>query len=155
MYEKCNIACTFIWAGQWSPHLSEPCTSPVGPRVSISRYPLEIFSHLFNDVLLSEIVQQTYLYTTQCLAAANALTTLETSIEELKACIGFHIIMGLNHLPEVGDYWCSDEKLGNSFIASRIPCDCFEEISQYLHLVGNTGLPVMDEPATIDFRMFT
>ena len=134
------------WTMVPSPVIVEPCTSPVGPHVSISLNSLEMFSHFISNALLSEIVEQTKLYATQCLAAANAQTTWQTSIEELKVYIGFHIIMGVNHLQEIRDYWSLDEKLGNSFIASQIPRDRFEEISRYLHFVDNTGLPLRDEP---------
>ena len=54
--------------------------------------------------------------------------------------------MGVNRLPEIRDYWARDEKLHNSFIASRITRNRFEEISRYLHFVDNTSLPTRDEP---------
>ena len=85
-------------------------------------------------------------FAAQSLAAANKHTTWETSIEELKAYLGFMIVMGVNRLPKVRDYWSRDEKLHNTFIASRISHDRFEEISRYLHFVDNTTLPARDEP---------
>ena len=54
------------------------------------------------------------------------------------------IVMGVNRLPEIRDYWSRDEKLHN---ASRISRDRFEEISRYLHFTDNTTLPARDEPA--------
>ena len=56
------------------------------------------------------------------------------------------IVMGVNRLPEVREYWSRDEKLHNTFIASRITRDWFEEISRYLHFIDNTTLPARDEP---------
>lgn len=70
----------------------------------------------------------------------------QTSLEEIKAYLGFMIIMGINRLPEIRDYWSNDDKLHNTFIASRITCDCFEQISRYLHFVDNTTLPSRDQP---------
>ena len=56
------------------------------------------------------------------------------------------IVMGINRLPEIRDYWAMDDKLHNSFIASCITRDRFEEISRYLHVVDNSTLPARDEP---------
>ena len=56
------------------------------------------------------------------------------------------IVMGINRLPEIRDYWSTDEKMHNTFIASRITHDRFEQISRYLHLVNNTSLPSRNQP---------
>ena len=49
--------------------------------------------------------------------------------------------MGINILPEIRDYWSTDEKLHYSPIASRISRDRFEEITRYLHFANNEALP--------------
>ena len=105
-----------------------------------------MFSHFFDDDLLSLIVRETNRYAAQYLTAANVDTTWETDVEELKAYLGFHIVMGVNRLPEIRDYWSHDLKMNNSFISSRITRIRFEEISQYLHFTNNTTLPNRDEP---------
>ena len=97
-----------------------PCTVPVGPQVPCSRNPLEMFSHFFDDEILSLIVRETNLFAEQSLAATHSNTTWETNTTEIKAYLGFMILMGINRLPEIRDYWARDEKLHNSFIASRI-----------------------------------
>ena len=56
------------------------------------------------------------------------------------------LVMEVNRLPEVRDYWSRDEKHHNTFITSRITRDRFEEISRYLHFTDSTTLPVRDEP---------
>ena len=123
-----------------------PCTNPVGPEVTTSRDPLEMFEHFFDEEILSLIVRQTNLFAAQCLTAANRTTTWETSLTEVRAYLGFMIIMGVNRLPEIRDYWSTDDKLHNQFIASRITRDRFEEISRYLHFVDNSTLPLRDDP---------
>ena len=106
-----------------------------------------MFSHFFDERLLGMIVHETNLFAAQSLAAVNRETTWETTIEELKAYLGFMIVMGVNRLPEIRDYWSRDEKLHNSFSASRISRDRFEEIYRYLHFTDNTTLPARNEPA--------
>ena len=123
-----------------------PCTMSVRPQVVKSRDPLEMFSYFFDEEVLSLIVRETNLFAAQCLAAANRTTTWETDLEEIKAYLGFMIIMGINKLPEIRDYWALDDKLRNPFIASRITRKRFEEISRYLHFVDNSTLPLRENP---------
>ena len=124
----------------------ESCLVPAGPLVPISREPLEMFQHFFTDDLLSLIVRETNRYAAQCLAATNNTSTWETNLEEVKAYLGFMVVMGINRLPEIRDYWCTDSKLHNSFIAARISRTRFEEVTRYLHFTNNDDLPLRDEP---------
>ena len=128
-----------------SPVTVESCTVTTGSCVPCSRNPLEMFSHFFDDAILDTIVRETNLFAAQSLAAANKNTTWETSVPEIRAYLGFMIVMGINRLPEIRDYWVMDDKLHNSFIASRITRDRFE-ISRYLHFVDNSTLPARDKP---------
>ena len=124
----------------------EPCTIPTGPLVPTSSNPLEMFSQFFTEDILVGIVQETNRYAQQCLAAANSNTTWEMTIEELKAYLGFMVVMGMNRWPEIRDYWSTDPKMNNAFISSWITRRRFEEISRYFHFVDNTTLPLRDEP---------
>ncbi len=67
-----------------------------------------MFSYFFHENFIHMVVHKTNLFAAQSLAAANKHTTWETSIEELKAYLGFMIVMGVNRLPEVRDYWSRD-----------------------------------------------
>ena len=129
-----------------SPISVEPCNVPFGPLVPVSHNPLEMFSYFFTEEVLSLIVRETNLYAAQCLTAANSNTTWETDLEEIKAFLGFMVVMGVNRLPEIRDYWSTDGKLNNAFISTRITRKRFEEISRYLHFIDNTTLPLRDEP---------
>ena len=129
-----------------SPVTVQPCTTPVGPCFPVTREPLEMFLQFFDESLLSDIVRETNRYASQCLTASNSQATWSTNVEEIKAYMGFMIVMGLNQLPEIRDYWSTHDMLHNTFIASRITRDRFEEISRYLHFVDNTTLPARSEP---------
>ena len=67
------------------------------------------------------------------------------TLQEIRAYLGFHILMGINCLPEIRDYWSMDQKLHYSPIASCIARNHFE-ISRYFHFVDNSALPSRDEP---------
>ena len=59
--------------------------------------------------------------------------------------MGFMILMGINKLPEICDYWSLDPKFRYAPIADRITRDRFEEITRYLHFVDNDSLPSRGE----------
>ena len=58
--------------------------------------------------------------------------------EEIWAYMGFMILMGINHLPALSDYWKMDPTYRYGPIADRITRDRFFEISRYFHFVDNT-----------------
>lgn len=64
----------------------------------------------------------------------------------MKAFLGFSILMGINQLPAVKDYWRKNEFLHYSPIADRIPRDRFLEISRYIHFVDNSTLQPRGSP---------
>ena len=62
------------------------------------------------------------------------------TVEELKAFLGFHILMAMNHLPSLDDYWKRDPLLHYAPIADKITRDRYHELSRYLHFADNDAL---------------
>lgn len=114
-----------------------------GPRVSLPSDPLGLFSLFFCDDLMDTIVTETNRYATQALQGTNK--EWSTNREEINAYFGFMILMGINQLPEIRDYWSSSEYLRYAPIADRISRNRFEEITRYLHFVNNDTLPSRGE----------
>lgn len=127
-----------------SPVTVEECTTQVGPAVPTSRDFLEMFSHFFTGEIIDLLVRETNRYAAEVRAATSS--PWETNATEIRAYLGFHILMGINCLPEIRDYWSRDQKLHYAPITSRIPRDRFEELSMYFHFVDNSTLPSRDEP---------
>ena len=120
-----------------------PCTELAGPRVSLPHDPLGIFSLYFDDNLVGMIVEETNRYAELCLQETNKQWS--TDVEEIRAYLGFMILMGINRLPEIRDYWSTDLSLRYTPIADRISRDRFEEITRYLHFADNDKLPARGE----------
>ena len=137
----------YLWSADPSPVTVERFRGSPGPTGPISDDPLELFSTFFTEELLEAIVHETNRYAAQYLAANQPGNTPEwrTNAEELKAYLGFMVLMGINELPEIRDYWSKDPCLHYSPIASRITQNRFEEISRYLHFVGKDTLPATGE----------
>ena len=131
------------WSTQATPVVVTPCTELAGPTVPLPHDPLGIFSLFFDDNLVGMIVEETNRYAEQCLRETNKQWT--TNAEEIRAYIGFMILMGINRLPEIRDYWSTDKSLRYAPIADRISRDRFEEITRYLHFTDNDKLPARGE----------
>ena len=118
-------------------------TEQPGPRVPLPSNALGLFSLFFDDVLVDFIVEETNRYSKQTLEGTNK--EWSTDAAEIRAYMGFTILMGINHLPEIRDYWSTNDYLHYSPIADRISRDRFEQITRYLHFTDNTSLPKRGE----------
>ena len=96
--------------------------------------PLGLFSLFFDDNL---IVKETNRYASQVLEGTTKQWS--TDAKEIRAYFGFMILMGINQLPEIRDYWSTDRNLHYAPIADRISRDRFEEC------LDNTTLPSRGE----------
>ena len=107
-------------------------TSTTGPTVNIPQSPLEVFKLFFLDDLLDSIVEESNRYAAQVMGDERY-----REWTKVKAFFGFSILMGIEKLPSVDDYWSKDPLLHYPPIADRIPRWRFREISRYLHFVDN------------------
>ena len=62
------------------------------------------------------------------------------TVEELKAFIGFCLLMGVSRLPTIYDYWKRDPFLRYSPIADRISRKRFRDLFRFLHFADNETL---------------
>ena len=123
----------------WTHNLS----NQAGPRVPLPQDPLGLFSLFFDKSLVSLIVDKTNRYAEQSLQDTDKVWS--TNAEEIQAYMGFMILIGINHLPEIRDYWSVSEYFRYAPIAYIITRDRFEEITRYLHFVDNDSLPARGE----------
>ena len=109
-----------------------------------------VFSHLFSNTILEYIVEQSNLYAQQTMGAAKYNTWQIVTLEELKAYLGFNLLMGLVWLPEIEDYWKQDCFFHYAPIADQISRDRFREISRYLHFCDNSTWQIEENEVTIN-----
>ena len=134
------------WSRTLKPVTIKSFTSPVGPTVPISASPLEVFELFFSPDLMKEIVAESNRYANDTMGEEKFQEWTTMTVNELKAFLGFLILMAINHLPSLNDYWSRDPLLHYSPIADRIPRDRFRELSRYLHFVDNASLPPRESP---------
>ena len=87
------------WSEQLAPVMINPFTSHVGPTVPILDSPVEVFELFFTADLQQKIVDQTNCYAKQVMGDVRYSSWTKIKREELKAFIGFSILMGINRLP--------------------------------------------------------
>jgi len=66
--------------------------------------------------------------------------------DDVTAFLGFSILMEINVLPSLDDYWQRDKNLRYAPVAERISRDRFRDISRYLHFVDNATLQPRGSP---------
>ena len=96
-----------LWNDQATDIVIQPFTCDSGPRVSLPHSAFEIFRLFFTTAVLDLIVTQTNKYASQCLQN-NSWVTYE---DEILAYMGFCILMGIHKLPDLYDYWSTDDAL--------------------------------------------
>ena len=128
---------TNTWSSLIQPVQIQAFTGSVGPTFSMPDMPVDVFTHFFTNDLIDKIVVQTNLYASQVMTEDSFSNWEKTTVEELKAYFGFYILMGINHLPSLDDYWKLDSVLHYSPVADKITRQRFREISRYLHFTNN------------------
>ena len=94
------------------------CQSRLVQKYHSPHEPVGLFSFFFDDNLVGLIVDETNRYAQQSLQGTDKVW--ETDGDEIRAYMGFMILMGINKLPEIRDYWSVDPKLRYAPIADRI-----------------------------------
>ena len=135
------------WASSGAPVDVAPFTEVVGPTFTVQDDPASTFLTLFTPELLEHVVAETNRFASLCSMESQGMQTTAwtTSTDEMKAFIGFVIMMGVVKLPDLYDYWSSSEVLHCFPVASRITRKRFLELRRYLHFVDNDALPVRGE----------
>lgn len=96
----------------------------------------DFFGLMFDEVLFEKIVKETNRYARQKLPDNEQRLGRwrDVSKPEVNSYFGMCVIMGINILLMVADYWSTDIFKGNEGIKRVMPKNQFEVISQFLHL---------------------
>ena len=134
------------WTSNLTPLTIGDFKSSVGPTVPVPETASEVFGLMFTPSFLDTIVEQSNIYARQVMGEEKYDSWEKVTREEIRAYLGFSILMGVAHLPALDDYWSSNPTLHYSPTADRISRDRFREISRYLHFVDNASLPERGSP---------
>ena len=90
--------------------LIHPFTSTVGHTQDISSSPLEVFEQFFSPDLMERIVTESNVYAKAAMVNDKFDKWSKITVPELKAFLGFSVLMGINHLPSLNNYWSRDPR---------------------------------------------
>ncbi|KAF9807340.1 hypothetical protein SFRURICE_007055 [Spodoptera frugiperda] len=93
--------------------------------------PLSFFHLFFSQDILTNIVEQTNLYSVQQTGKSIQLTD-----EEFRDFLAIHVLMGIVVMPSYLDYWSEKFRYGN--VADIMSLKRYQLIRRYLHFVDNT-----------------
>ena len=134
----------------WSKSLSvnpiEGFSSEVGPTVDIPDSALDIFHLFYTPQFFKHLEVETNRYAKEVMDSEMYESWKPVDVADLKAFFGINILMGLNKLPSIDDYWKQSPVYHYSPIADRISRNRYREISRYLHFVDNSTLASRGSP---------
>ena len=116
----------------------QPFECLVGPNTLIPDNPLDIFQQFFTDEILEVIVHASNQYAGSTMPADRFSKWAKNTFDDLKAYLGFQILMSINRLPSFADYWSKNQNMWYGPVADRISRDRFRELQRYLHFVDNS-----------------
>ena len=135
-----------VWTTILKPVEVKSFNSPVGPTTAIPETPREVFEIFLTDELMTLMVTESNRYAEDVMGSEKFAKWTKITVEEMKAFLGFSILMDINQLPAIKDYWKKNEYLHYSPIVDQIPRDRFLEISRYIHFVDNSTLQPRGSP---------
>jgi hypothetical protein len=102
---------------------------------------LDAFQHIFDVSLFTKIAEETNICAAQKQHSHPDPTWTPTTVAEIKAFIGIHIIMGLVRYPRYHLYWSQDDFFANYRIQSTMTRRRFQALERYLHINDLTKMP--------------
>lgn len=133
----------FSWSQIYSSTQTIEFSEVEGPIIDDNvETPTDIFLSLLTTEMLQKFVYETNLYSTQ---KHGGLNPTPTNCREIKNFIGINIFMGIEKLPSYRDFWSSDPKLRNEFVAKIMPVHRFGWLLTHFHINDNTHQPRRNE----------
>lgn len=97
--------------------------------------PVECFEKIFDNTIVSNIVQQTVTYATQ-----KNNHQFQLSNECIRKFIGILLFTGYHSLPQEQLYWCEDDDMDVHCVRKCMSRNRYLEIKRYLHISDNSEL---------------
>ena len=144
VYCYCLICTSYThpFSDNWSAELSEvdvsPFVQPVDPSNILPPTVRGIFQLFFTSTLVAAIVEQTNIYTRQVLGDVAESKWTDVTPDDIWAFFGFAILMGINRLPQLQQYWSTIPEFHYRLVTERISRNRFMEIWRFLHFVDNS-----------------
>lgn len=137
------------WNANANPIEVSPFTAATGPTSGVAEdgTAIDFFYLMFPEELIEHIVVETNRYAQECIATNPDREWFETTLAEMKAFIGLHVLFGIKQLPATRLYWSQDPLIGVPFVTKVMSRNRFDKLSKYLHLNNNANQVPREDPA--------
>ncbi|XP_022801637.1 piggyBac transposable element-derived protein 4-like [Stylophora pistillata] len=98
---------------------------------------IDFFYLMFPEDLIEHIVSETNRFAQECIAAKPDPKWRESTLEEMKAFLGVHVLFGIKQLPANHFYWSSDPLIIVPSVQKVMSRNHFHKLSHYFHLNNN------------------
>ncbi|XP_068719571.1 piggyBac transposable element-derived protein 4-like [Montipora capricornis] len=100
-----------------------PFTAATGPTSGVAEdgTAIDFFYLMFPEELIEQIVLETNRYARECIAVKPDPEWFDTTLAEVKAFLGLHVLFGIKQLPATRLYWSSDPLIGVTAVQKVIP----------------------------------
>ncbi|XP_053375038.1 piggyBac transposable element-derived protein 4-like [Mercenaria mercenaria] len=114
-----------------------------GPTSFLSedKYEIDFFEQIFKPEIYEDLARETNMYAVRKMREKPDEKWREVTVADIKAYIGFQIVMGVIIAPRLDDYFSTDEMFGICGIKHRINRDRFDKINQYFHAADTSMNP--------------
>ena len=137
------------WNENENPVEVAPFTAATGPTSSVAEdgTVIDFFYLMFPEELIGHIILETNRYARASIATKPDPEWFDTSLTELKAFLGLHVLFGIKQLPATGLYWSSNPLIGVTAVQKVMSRNQFNKLLQYLHVNNNTNQVLHENPA--------
>ena len=118
-----------------------PFTEPTGSTSGVAEdgTAIDLFYLMFPEDLIEHIVTETNQYAHECIAAKPDPERFDTTLEEIKAFLGLHVLFGIKQLPAIRLHWSNDPLIGVLAVQKVMSRNRFDKLSKYFHLNNNAN----------------
>ena len=129
------------WNENVNPVEVSPFTEATGPTSGVAEdgTAIDFFDLMFPKELIEHIVTEMNRYARKCITTKPNHEWYDTTLDEMKALIGLHVLFGIKKLPVTRFYWSEDPLVGVPFVQKVTLRNRFLKLSKYFHLNNNAN----------------
>jgi len=129
------------WNENTNPIEVSPFTEATGPTSGDAEdgTAIDFFYWMFPEELIEHIVAETNRYARECIVTKPDREWYDTTLDEMKAFLGLHVLFGIERLPATRLYWSEDPLIGVPFVKKVTSRNRFDKLSKYFHVNNNAN----------------
>ncbi|XP_053376958.1 piggyBac transposable element-derived protein 4-like [Mercenaria mercenaria] len=136
------------WSANFRPINVNVFSGNPGPSVimDVNKTEMDFLNLSFTPQMIQQIVDETNKYAPKKQLEKPDDRWRNVTFSEIRAYLGFQIVMGIIAAPNLDMYWSSDPMFSPCGIKERMTHDRYDKISKYFHVADTTCNPALGQP---------